>query len=678
MSYKKVGWEDAPSSNTPILSASLNQMDDGIEKANKGIVFSYSATFTADNVLKNARQTDALGAGSFATGQTDIVTVFVADNVTKISSGTFANCTSLKTIYIDNTVGNVDIVSGSVPSGISIVYSNDDNFINVNELLASAIKSLKKQVNADKSDWENRATNIEEQASSDKSELSQAIQGVKESALEEFASVKADISTNKKSIESLKADKLDKADFNSYKTSNDNAVNSKVNTTDFNAYKTATDKAIEDNAKSIKTNATAIDKCVTDIANNSDLISKNQINVTTDKSTSAVLQDSSSNSIIGLTMYGNSTQSAEPSPENPIEIVSARSQLKVYKKNLLDMSKCNININSGAVTTLVDRTNYIVKFTTAESVNSGIYLRHLNLNEFNKGYGIDYTKLANATVTLSFDCQSDANAQMAVQLVSRKSNIINVTTNNQRYSISEIVDVSKLNKAITFYLNNVVAEVTISNIQIEVNSVATNFEDCEYQECATEHELRGINNVTDTLTVNSDGTGYITQNLFYERLTSGNSKSNQPWKYSTTSERFYRDDNRIKANFNVPNLLCSHFLGKDNERDKSLDNTIGFTTGSGSGVAIRMLRLNGDISAFENWLDENEVYVVVPLKTPIITELSKEEVEKILDLHTYNPTTTVIADSNSQLTYIADTKNYIDNKFNELATAIVAHESEVM
>ena len=678
MGYNLINWENSPSKQTPINAENLNQMDENIAKAIQGTRFNFSATFTSDGVLKNTTSTEALGAGSFATNQTDIVTVFVADNVTKINNGAFSNCTSLKTIYIDNTVGNVEIVSGAVPSGVSIVYSNDENFINVNELLASAIKSLKSLVNENRTDWESRATSIETQHKTDVTELSQTIQKVKESALEEFANVKADVSTNEKSIESLKADKLDKADFNSYKTSNDNAVNSKVDTTDFNTYKTATDKAVADNTKSIKANTTAIDKCVTDIANNSALISQNSIKATTDKLTSAVLQDSSSNNIIGLTMYGNSTQSAEPSPENPIEIVSARSQLKVYKKNLFDMSKCNININSGAVTTLVDRTNYIVKFTTTESANSGIYLGHLNLNTFNKGYGIDYTKLANATVTLSFDCQSNVNAQMTVQLVSRKPNIINVTTNNQRYSISEIVDVSKLNRAITFYFNNVVAEVTISNIQIEVNSVATNFEGCEYQECATEHELRGVNNVTDTLTVNSDGTGYITQNLFYERLTSGNSKSNQPWKYSTTSGRFYRDDNRIKANFNVPNLLCSHFLGKDNERDKSLDNTIGFTTGSGSGVAIRMSRLNGDISAFENWLDENEVYVVSPLKTPIITELSKEEIEKILDLHTYNPTTTVIADSNSQLTYIADPKNYIDNKILEVATALVAHESEVM
>ncbi len=185
MSYKKVGWEDAPSSNTPILSVSLNQMDDGIEKANKGIVFSYSATFTSDGVLKNTTSTEALGTGSFATSQTDIVTVFVADNVTKINSGTFGGCTSLKTIYIDNTVGNVEIVSGAVHDGVSIVYSNDDNFINVNELLTSAIKSLKSSVNTNRTDWENRATSIEAQHKTD--------------------------------IDDLKSNKLDNTDFTDYK-----------------------------------------------------------------------------------------------------------------------------------------------------------------------------------------------------------------------------------------------------------------------------------------------------------------------------------------------------------------------------------------------------------------------------------------------------------------------------
>ena len=231
MGYNLINWENSPSKQTPINAENLNQMDVNIAKAIQGTRFNFSATFTSDGVLKNTTSTEALGAGSFATSQTDIVTVFVADNVTKINSGTFSGCTSLKTIYIDNVSSGINIATGAVPSGVNIIYSTDDNFINVNELLASAIKSLKtntadeitklkNQATTDKTEWQNRADEIEQQATSD--------------------------------IESLKADKLDKTDFNSYKTSNDNAVNSKVDTTDFNTYKTATDKAVKDNADNIK------------------------------------------------------------------------------------------------------------------------------------------------------------------------------------------------------------------------------------------------------------------------------------------------------------------------------------------------------------------------------------------------------------------------------------------
>ena len=72
------------------------------------------------------------------------------------------------------------------------------------------------------------------------------------------------------------------------------------------------------------------------------------------------------------------------------------------------------------------------------------------------------------------------------------------------------------------------------------------------------------------------------------------------------------------------------------------------------------------------------MYVVAPRSKPITVNLSKDEVDKILSLHTYYPSTKISADTDFEVTYIADTKNYIDSKFNELATAIVAHESEVM
>ena len=544
MSYKKVGWEDSPSSNTPILSVSLNQMDDGIEKANKGIVFSYSATFTSDGVLKNTTSTEALGAGSFATNQTDIVTAFVADNVTKINNGAFSGCTSLKTIYIDNTVGNVQIVSGAVPDGVSIVYSNDDNFINVNELLASAIKSLKKQVNADKSDWENRATSIEaqhktdvqaltdkansivEQANTDRQNFNNSVDEIntkletKENASNKvsvithpsldyypdtkavFDYVNSKLETPLSDIESVKADKLDKTDFNAYKTSNDTAV---------------------------KQNATDIVQLKADVL-------QNAIKATTDKSTSVVLNDSSDCNIVGLTLYGKSTQSAIPTPTNPVAIK---------------------NINNPKI-----------------------------------------------TVTNDSDSQS-------------------------------------------------------INIQ-----------------CT----LRGIGNVCDTLTVNSDGTGYITQRLFAERITSQRKSTSYEWNYSKATHRFFRNDYSYSFDVkdNKPLILCSHLDVGENEKNTDFDNSIGWINVGGVGIAIRITEFDGDIAKFKKWLDDNEVYVLAPRSKPITVNLSKDEVDKILSLHTYYPSTKISADTDFEVTYIADTKNYIDSKFNELATAIVAHESEVM
>ena len=551
MSYKKVGWEDAPSSNTPILSASLNQMDDGIEKANKGIVLSYSATFTSDGVLKNTTSTEALGPGSFATSQTDIVTVFVADNVTKINNGAFSNCTSLKTIYIDNTVGNVDIVSGAVPSGVSIMYSNDEKFINVNELSASAIKSLKSSVNTNRTDWENRATSIETQHKTDVqtlnaniSQVADNLQIVKETAQREiettntnvngkeslsnkvdvitqpstttYPSVKgvwdfvetkseqprADIAQNKADIVVLKVDKVDNTDFNAYKTSNDTAV---------------------------KQNATDIVQLKADVL-------QNAIKVTTDKSTSIVLNDSSDCNIVGLTLYGKSTQSAIPTPTNPVDIN---------------------NINNPSIT---------------------------------------------------FSNDSD-----------RQSNNIQCT-------------------------------------------------------------LRGIGNVCDTLTVNSDGTGYITQRLFAERITSQRKSTSYEWNYSKATHRFFRNDYSYSFDVkdNKPLILCTHFCVGENEKNTAFDNSIGWINASGVGIAIRMNKFDGDIKSFKRWLDDNEVYVVAPRSKPMTVNLSKNEVDKIISLHTYYPNTTIIADCDCQVEYVADTKNYIDNKIIEVATALVAHESEVM
>ncbi len=480
MGYNLINWENSPSKQTPINAENLNQMDENIAKAIQGARFNFSATFTADNVLKNTRQTDALGAGDFATSQTDITTAYVSNAVTKIGSGTFSNCTSLKTIYIDNTVGNVEIVSGAVPLGVSIVYSNDDNFINVNELLASAIKSLKKQVNADKSDWENRATNIEEQASSDKSELSQAIQGVKGSALEEFANVKADVSTNEKSIESLKADKLDKADFNTYKT--------------------ATDKAIADNTKSIKANTTAIDKCVTDIANNSALIKKNSIKATTDKSTSIVLNDSSDCNIVDLKLH------------------NTQANLYMCGKNFADFNTYfekaepwDRGTNKSKIVVTKDAVNKTITFNSVNDTDrSGI-------NVFWKDSGIPFSYLTNKTITVSVDVSSTDDCKFF--LCNACDNYKNISVNTTANKVSRVAlttkmpsDVSSIkDTSILLHVDSSKTTVTLSNFQIELSSTATDYENYKESQTIThDTDLSIVHTYYPSTTIISDSDFEVT------------------------------------------------------------------------------------------------------------------------------------------------------------------------
>lgn len=288
------------------------------------------------------------------------------------------------------------------------------------------------------------------------------------------------------------------------------------------------DKVVADNVESIKVNTI-------DIANNSALINQNLIKAITDKANNVTINDSSNNNIVGLTMYGKSTQNTIPTPTNPVDI-----------------------------------------------------------NDIN-----------NPSITFSND------------------------SDNQSINI----------------------------------------------QCT----LRGIENVYDTLTVNSDGTGYITQRLFVERITSQAKPTSFEWKYSNTTHRFFRNDYSYSFDVkdNKPLILCSHLDVGENERNTTFDNSIGWINVQGVGIAIRMTEFNGDVSAFKKWLDDNEMYVVAPRSKPITVNLSKEQVDKILSLHTYYPSTKISADTNFEVTYIADTKNYIDNKILEVATALVAHEGEV-
>ena len=695
MGYNLINWENSPSKQTPINAENLNQMDENIAKAIQGTRFNFSATFTSDGVLKNTTTTEALGTGSFATSQTDIVTVFVADNVTKINNGTFGGCTSLKTIYIDNTVGNVDIVSGSVPSGVSIVYSNGDNFINVNELLASAIKSLKKQVNADKSDWEKRATSIEAQHKTDVQALTDKANSIVEQAntdRQNFNNSVDEINTKLETKENVsnRVSVITHPSLDYYPDTKAvfDYVNSKLETplsdiesvkADFNSYKTSNDTAVKKNA----TNIAQLDKSKANLVQSYNLFDWSILNGKTANGLTATATDDGGYHITGTPTkkYVSMLVKSISLENGEYYITSGKTtnrQSNCYSQiTLVDKDKKETYYSEKSFTVSNENLSEIIL-----SVQTGTLLNYIDVvlhpclckakykDNMPLSYNIERSTLELANQLQPYICNTMSNSQIKVTTDKSTSIVLNDSSD---CNIVNLVLYGKSTQSAVPSPTNPVDINSVENPSITFSNKKSS------QNLQLNYILRGVDNICDVLTINSDGTGFITEKLQQLVLLSSDFDNLKENPSGTNTHRctLTLSNSTQWANSSVKYApLCNvlqFFAFAGTEKYPCFDirtNTLYVDLG---------LSLNDTKATLKNCADENNGIVLVGVKqTPTVINLTNEQINGFLNLHMYYPSTTVVSDCDSQLTYIADTKNYIDNKFNELATALVAHESEVM
>lgn len=159
--------------------------------------------------------------------------------------------------------------------------------------------------------------------------------------------------------------------------------------------------------------------------------------------------------------------------------------------------------------------------------------------------------------------------------------------------------------------------------------------------------------------------------------------SGENWKIQNPSKPPYVfrenaivNDNKLPAsNENVAQMLCDKFkIVKQNSiYDASLLDMISMSNAQ-KGVYAKPSGFTGSTNEeFTAWLASNPFDVVYILDTPIETPLTDDELAAYAELHTNEPVTTIYADGNAGLavTYKADTKRYIDKKFDALAAAII-------
>ncbi|WP_288681627.1 hypothetical protein [uncultured Eubacterium sp.] len=218
--------------------------------------------------------------------------------------------------------------------------------------------------------------------------------------------------------------------------------------------------------------------------------------------------------------------------------------------------------------------------------------------------------------------------------------------------------------------NTVIAD--FEKVQLEEGNVGTAYEEYkEIQSVQPTCELNGIDDVKDELIVRADGTGQLIQRLAEKIMNGSNitasASEQQEGSYLINMETV---SDMLTGNYNVGSSTIVTNKGSGKEK-----NTIRF----GANNKNVYLYLNENFAGktateLREYFAENPFTIVYPLEEPIVTELSAEEVQKILALHTNKPNTTIWNDQNAdmQITYVADTKSYIDKKFKELSDAIVA------
>lgn len=369
-----------------------------------------------------------------------------------------------------------------------------------------------------------------------------------------------------------------------------------------------------------------------------------------------------------------------PSPDYPQEIVSVGNpKLNISGKNILKQSVPTVSFDKNTKVTKLEESENKIKIKINE-VGEYIYISIPLKNiikeiKANKAYTIVFN---NATqISNCFFGSENATIKLTNSAYCKENKIVLKTlselpNNPKQYYIYLGIDNKQGN--IVGFDDIAVFEGDYSNVNI--NSI----EPYKPLQTATlNYELNGIDNVRDELIIRADGTGRLIQRLLEEEL--NDNSDYVTWYANTNTYGFLRKESKWLFRANKINIKSNKLKGitKEVGNPGTYDKNGIFVDVAGLYIKISKKYLTEyTVDALKKYLRDNPITVVGLLKEPIVTELSSEEVQKILALHTNKPNTTIWNDQDAemQVTYVADTKSYIDKKFKELSDAIVASASE--
>ncbi len=394
----------------------------------------------------------------------------------------------------------------------------------------------------------------------------------------------------------------------------------------------------------------------------------------------------------GLRVFGKSTQDGTPTPEAPIPIVSAGEdgsiEVKVTGKNLLTGRLYYIDYSMGAG--FIKNENEVSLPYAPKSETSGIGYVIPCAPE--KHYAFSVTNPnENAVVAISeYKTLEDAkNKENAIGFV--------VPSSASPY---KSVYTSKGNGVLVCWIagkwtdgKTTIHECTESELlQLEIGSEATTYEPPRIPQSltlATPNGLPGIPVTKDGNYTDADGQQWVCDEIDLGRgkyvqrvkdfiinrntnISTSMGDYGAPEKDTILARYLDKTIKKLGAVL-CRELICAKNWSNDSESVFATETSIDFR------LSRKRLGLGTDTTTDENktevlkFLETTPLHCLVELNTPIERDLTPEEIAAYKALRTYGPTTVITNDAGAgmEVTYVADTKAYIDKKFKELNQAIV-------